>query len=599
MSVTRLQIGMIEPDSSEGRPQGASMIEKRALLVYTGTFLSMDGEVSVKDEDLTRLSQNHNQMLGNLKKNLSGDLPLKHYPPVQVNHSDSAWDTVGRLVGDIEVGEHVDGSGTKHMALYSRLRILGKDNVERVQDGRWTNLSIGADFNSGKITELTITPFPAAPEAAMLSTRMAKSHRKRLDEVAAQNSLVPDKVKEETLGDRKMLLAYFHAMGDAEKLATLLSNDPMFYDVKTEKEGESVYYVCAYVSDVSVPKAKGAELKKRRSQQMSAIKKVFDKLLGRKPETVEELKARHKSEAESVYRLAEAEEKDKAPGSYAMKMEDTMKRHLDEMDMALEGKPDDEKESLKKGYMDEMEALAKKHLESLRARMEEPKKKEDEEKKMTASRESLTRLAAEFRAKSDEVKLEAKKANLLVRLSKLKSEAKITPAEIKKVDIDRLSKESEATVEAVFKSYESREPVIIPGFVGTTKGLNISQMQRLAEKNALEMESRMNMPLKAADVKKLAEGKDQKDEEEKMAGAVSQAQYRQHLDALKKLMDEGKVEEAKMALAKLMESAPSDEAVGVDMQKKLSTLAEDCEKLHNKFEEVIGVAAKAVGAEKI
>ena len=138
------------------------------MLVYTGKFNSLDGEVEIKDEDIEKLATNHNGMLASLKRLAVGDVPVKHYPPLQLDHSTSAKDTVGRLVGDLEVGEHTTPEG-KYKALFGKVRILGKENVEKVMDGRWTHVSIGADLESHKITELTITPFPAAADASLLS----------------------------------------------------------------------------------------------------------------------------------------------------------------------------------------------------------------------------------------------------------------------------------------------------------------------------------------------------------------------------------------------------------------------------------------------
>jgi hypothetical protein len=136
--------------------------ERRALLCYTGKFESMDGEVEITPDHLKRLVENHNARL----KALGSAIKITDYPPVQLDHSTSAEHTVGRLVGPLELGSH-DGQ----VAMFGHLRILGSDNLERVNDGRWSNLSIGADLESGELQEISITPFPAAKKACLLSAK--------------------------------------------------------------------------------------------------------------------------------------------------------------------------------------------------------------------------------------------------------------------------------------------------------------------------------------------------------------------------------------------------------------------------------------------
>src|ERR1051326_1007811 len=161
--IVKLQSGFIEQQQMEGK-EIPNSLEREALLVYCGNFDSMDGMVEIKEEHLDRLHNKHNSMLASVARMMSGAVPVKFNPPLQVDHSTSGWDTVGRLVGDVRLGEHTISEGQVVKALYGKVRVLGKENVERVLDGRWTHLSIGADLEEGKFQELTITPFPAAKE---------------------------------------------------------------------------------------------------------------------------------------------------------------------------------------------------------------------------------------------------------------------------------------------------------------------------------------------------------------------------------------------------------------------------------------------------
>ncbi len=89
--------------------EAKTTLDKPAMLVYTGSFESMDGPVEIKDEDIEKLASNHNTLLAKLSRLASGDVHPKHNPPIQLDHSTSARDTVGRLVGNLTVGEHTIG----------------------------------------------------------------------------------------------------------------------------------------------------------------------------------------------------------------------------------------------------------------------------------------------------------------------------------------------------------------------------------------------------------------------------------------------------------------------------------------------------------
>src|SRR5271157_5024170 len=106
--------------------------------------------------------EKHNSILKKATRLASGEPHPRVYPPIQLDHSKSARDTVGRLVGDLTMGEYELADGKKVQALKGKVRVLGKENVERVEDGRWAHLSIGADLKKHELSELSITPFPAA-----------------------------------------------------------------------------------------------------------------------------------------------------------------------------------------------------------------------------------------------------------------------------------------------------------------------------------------------------------------------------------------------------------------------------------------------------
>lgn len=149
-----LEIGAATPAS----------LDRACRLVYDGIFQSMDGEVRITRSLMELIAEKHNARIGAA----GGNLPIGECPPVQLDHTKSARDTVGRLVGPLTVSDDMIDGEIKP-ALLGTVRFLGSDNVERAIDGRYSNVSIGADLETGVLSELSVTPFPAAPRASLLS----------------------------------------------------------------------------------------------------------------------------------------------------------------------------------------------------------------------------------------------------------------------------------------------------------------------------------------------------------------------------------------------------------------------------------------------
>lgn len=338
--------------------------DRDALLVYVGEFESMDGPVSVSMDHIALLVKNHNEKLAGLKRAPT----MRDYPPIMLDHSNSARDVVGRLVGPLSEGEH---EGIP--AIFGKVRILGKENIEKVEDGRWTHLSIGADLDAGTMHELTITPFPAAANAALLSQE-ATMARKKLEN--------PDIEKGKTTGEP----------ADEKKLSEDKDKDD---ETKKLKDGD-----------------------------------------------------------EPDEKLSENEPKDE-PKKDEKKEGDKLSDDKDEDDKLSDDKDEDDK-------------LSK-------------EEKEDDEK--------LSKLSSGFHSKAAAVRLAMRKNSIAARLSNLRAEAKITPAEIKKIDLSKLAAATDATIDAVLESYKNRQPVIHTGIFGTIKAETAAQLaSRLKNKELTELE---------------------------------------------------------------------------------------------------------------
>jgi len=356
--------------------------ERRALLCYTGKFESMDGEVEITPDHLKRLVENHNARL----KALGSAIKITDYPPVQLDHSTSAEHTVGRLVGPLELGSH-EGQ----VAMFGHLRILGSDNLERVNDGRWSNLSIGADLESGELQEISITPFPAAKKACLLSAKFG---------------------------------------------------------------GKQMNPLCKFLMDTE------------KIDQEEAMKR----LEGMDDDAKEELTKKMKK------RLSEQEDEDKTNMSSDDDDEDKTNMSSDEDEDKTNMSSDDDDED--KTNMSSDEDEDKTNMSS---------DEDDEDKKEMKKHLS----ACSKRVKS--VALAIRRAKIGNTLARLKSEGRICPAEIKKMDLTKLAAASSETVDAVLATYEAREPIVHMGQYGTLKGISADELAKNARLAALEEETRANM----------------------------------------------------------------------------------------------------------
>ena len=462
---------------------------KRAMLVYEGKFESMDGPVEIKGEHIEKLASEHNSLLSKVKRFAKGEqIPARFMAPIQLDHSTSAKDTVGRLYGDLEVGSFETEEGPKK-ALFGQMCILGKENVDKVNDGRWTHLSIGADLETGKLSELTITPFPAAPDASMLSKGKQNLSKGEEDmptfkELKVRLSLM-EKCKKHLMDEKKM------SEEDAEK----------------ELSGMNEEEMSKMASDVD-----------EKEKKMAADKEEADK------------------------KLKEEEDKKKA--------------------------------------------------------------------EMSSGKEALVKLAKGFKTSKAKMELESKKASISSRLSALKGQAKITPAEIKKISIDELAAKTEEEINTALSTYEKREPVILTGLYGTTKAMTSVQLHKAlkgSKQDMMRLQTMLNMPSmrkKAeAELAKLSEGMEKEnnihvdivpngEHDTEMAG------FEECWSALKALTVQGKDDEAKEHLKKYMSGlmgkmGQADLPVGP--QASMSALANELKTLQTEYEATMKLVGPKFG----
>lgn len=81
------------------------------------------------------------------------------------NHNkDNAEDSLGIIVGDLE-RKYVDGK----LHLIATVKVTGKHNIEKIESGAYSSLSLGYSINSGRIYELSVVTIPALNKARFLS----------------------------------------------------------------------------------------------------------------------------------------------------------------------------------------------------------------------------------------------------------------------------------------------------------------------------------------------------------------------------------------------------------------------------------------------
>lgn len=559
-------------ESSDVTEVSDSAIEKEVMLVYPGTFQSMDGEVEITDEHLQKLMGNHNSFVGKLAKMAGGEMPLKNCPPIQLDHSVSARDTVGRLVGALEIKPHSLSDGTQTKALFGKMRVLGKENIEKVKDGRWTHVSIGADLDEGKLTELSITPFPAAPEAAMLS-RLGPMKKMKFKGFDVE------------YGFSEQLSSYVAFVGNqvfkGADEQSALEKAKEWADQAAKKIVEGKF-------------SQGEVMKEKLLKYLAKFKKLSaeeaEKKMGEmKDDEKEKLAAEYEKHEKLKKHLIEKEKL----------AEEAVEKKLAEMD-------DDSKKKLESEIAHKEKLAAEEEEKKKLAAEEEEKKKlaeQDPEKKLSAAREKLTQLRSDFRSASESARLAQRKISVTTRLSSLKAAAKVTPAEIKKMDIAKLAAQTDEELDAFFKGFEVREPQVMIGMMGNANAEDIARLTKKKKMADMEKTVLASMPFLSG-VKRLQEG-----EQEGAQDSVSiHVDTDPHTDLageeseIEKLMDSdiAKAKDAFRAYCKKlkgrMTGAPDGELAGEE--KSVQELADGVKKMQNQMEQLLKLCADVTGETK-
>lgn len=587
----RLEHGLVfgEQNVNHGQPgEKGQFIDKEAVLVYPGVFNSMDGEVVITDETIRKICENYNAKLQKTK--LSDQEPnLRECAPIQLDHSTSAKDTVGRLIGPLTVAEtDIEGEGKK-FALFGKLRFLGYENVDKVKDGRWTHLSIGADIENCTISELTVTPFPAAARAMMLSSGKVE---------------LPGKVDEAKWDEAKKAAkkSYPNISENSDKfwsiVSTIYKNMGGTFEHKMSKENamnkEKMKKFLMDEKKMSADEAE-AQMAKMGADDSEEMKKLAAE--------IEEHEKKMSAEADPTKMSGDAD-----PTKMSEEADPTkMSGDADPTKMA-----EDEKEKEKEAKMtSESDEEIKKKAEDIAKHEEEEKKEKKGEMKSKMSAEVKTKfikLAKSIKTSSDKIRLEAKKTKIISRLSALRKEGKLSPAELKGFSVEQIAKLDDNGMEVLFGTLSKLSKKLDTSVVGDANAENLAHVRQKISMARLELETRMNMPMKRdaamkhlkeleqqeAKLVALSEGSSQKEE------AVSMSHYESKYNDICKMMDEGKdKEEIKKELKKFMDEASktnmSSKEMGEGDEKRMSAIASDIQNLHNEYKELVTLVTGEIG----
>jgi chromosome segregation ATPase len=296
-----------------------------------------------------------------------------------------------------------------------------------------------------------------------------------------------------------------------------------------------------------------------------------------------------------------------------------LKKYLTGVKKMSESEADQEMARLsleeKKEELSKLSAECDEHEKRLAAESDEKEKKEkeeaegkDKEAKLSAARGKITQLKSGFTTLAEGARLAARSGKILTRLSALRAEAKITPAEIKKLDLKKLATESDASLELMLKSYKDREPVIHVGQLGSIRATNLASVQTSSRLSKLEAETRANMSLlsnskDAAPDVRLSSAPHMSAAAELAPTPEEAAAVETEYNELVRLMDGGMVPAAKDRLKAFLVKATRlggyaggdyVESNSAETEREIAALSETVTKMQAQFEELASVASAAL-----
>ena len=181
--------------------------------------------------------------------------------------------------------------------------------------------------------------------------------------------------------------------------------------------------------------------------------------------------------------------------------------------------------------------------------------------KLKALQGELKQLSTKASGAKTKMELQKRTSNVTSRFSKLVADKKMTPAELKKVDVSRLSKMSAEDFESLMHVYEARELVVKSGQQGSTAASNFSDVgtKHSEDKEVARLRAAVKKSMKLSGTK----FKDKDDEEDE-----------KHLEADDKKDDEKKLEAGDEQVAP-GDEVKEDDQVKADIESVMQIVEEN------------------------
>lgn len=228
------------------------------------------------------------------------------------------------------------------------------------------------------------------------------------------------------------------------------------------------------------------ELMRGHMEAMSALlAKHLEEKTQATPEQQEEIAKKHEAE------------KAELAAKHLKEMEDKQSAFLETMEPKKEEEGDKSGEEPEKKLSEPEPGETQAHEDS-ESKTQEDKEHKDATMSATDSEDKakFSAMLSGMRTKQSAMRLAIKQANVKARLTNLRACAKITPAELKKIDVVKLSAKNDETIDAVLESYANRQPVIHTAIYGTVNAVNPTTVMNAVKKtrmSELEKETRARM----------------------------------------------------------------------------------------------------------
>jgi len=170
-----MQLSMPVQDTS-WTETNANTVDVKVLILYP-FYVEADARgnsFDIKKEDVYAIFNKYNAEVNSKWKKLlriGKSIPLRYVENIAniLDHDPKANNIVGHVIGELEIVEKEELP-----YLFATLRVKGKENVEKVKDKRFSQVSIGLNLSSHKLTEISWVVNPAIPGAGAIMSEGQK-----------------------------------------------------------------------------------------------------------------------------------------------------------------------------------------------------------------------------------------------------------------------------------------------------------------------------------------------------------------------------------------------------------------------------------------